>query len=62
MYTVHMEACSVNCPVAELLSRLDSVSWFAHVPRMRRFSRVFEHLSRLARPRRGRQILLSRIR
>ena len=36
-----------------------SIYWWSHFPQSRRFSRVFEHLSRFSRPRRGRQLLVS---
>ena len=62
MYTVHMEIEGVNCSVAELVTRPVSISWSSHFPRLRRFSRVFENLSRFSGPRRGPQILVSIIR
>ncbi len=50
MYTVHMEIEGVHCSVAELVSRPVSLSWSSRLPRLRRISRVFESLSRLADP------------
>lgn len=50
MYTVHMEIEGVNCSVAELVSRPVGISWSSHFPRLRRASRVFERLSRVADP------------
>ena len=62
MYTMHISVLSIGSVkmtgrssgmLAHLLSMLGRISWSSHFPRLRRLSRLLEHLSRRSRTRRG---------
>jgi len=56
--SVKMTGCSSGM-LAHSLSMPGRISWSSHFPRLRRFSRVFENLSRFSGPRRSRELLIS---
>jgi len=55
-------ACPPPFPPPQPIRMLGSIAWSLCLPQLRRFSRVFEHLSRFAEPCRCRQMLVSIIR